>query len=88
MFFTNVFRYTERRRLANHAYQQTRRDLLLHADALAPLLQRHAIALRFDRLTDAHRTFDTCVAGTRMGTVTTSDLNNALDRLSQWIAAQ
>jgi predicted acylesterase/phospholipase RssA len=88
MFFTNVFRYAERRRLANHAYQQTRRDLLLHADALAPLFERHAIALRFDRLTDAKRTFDTCVAGARMGTVTTSDLNNTLDRLSEWIAAQ
>ena len=88
MFFTNVFRYAERRRLANHAYQQTRRDLLLHADALAPLFERHAIALRFDRLTDAKRTFDTCVAGTHMGTATTSDLNNTLDRLSQWIAAQ
>jgi NTE family protein len=88
MFFTNVFRYTERRRLANHAYQQTRRDLLLHADALAPLLQRHAITLRVDRLTDAKRAFDTCVTDARFGTVTTSDLNNTLDRLSQWIAAQ
>ncbi len=87
MFFTNVFRYAERRRLANHAYQQTRRDLLLHADALAPLLERHSIALRPDRLTDARRTFDTCVGGERFGTVTTSDLNTTLDRLSQWIAA-
>lgn len=88
MFFTNVFRYAERRRLANHAYQQTRRDLLLHANALAPLLQRHAISLQFDRLTDAKRTFDTCVGGGRFATVTTSDLNNTLDHLSRWIAAQ
>jgi predicted acylesterase/phospholipase RssA len=88
MFFTNVFRYAERRRLANHAYQQTRRDLLLHADALAPLLRRHSIALRFDRLNDAKRTFDTCVSGARFGTATTSDLNHALDHLSRWIAAQ
>ena len=88
MFFTNVFRYAERRRLANHAYQQTRRDLLLHADALAPLLQRHSIALRLDRLTDAKRTFDTCVAGARFGTTTTLHLNHTLDHLSQWIAAQ
>jgi predicted acylesterase/phospholipase RssA len=88
MFFTNVFRYAERRRLANHAYQQTRRDLLLHAAALAPLLQRHSIALRFDRLTDAKRTFDTCVAGMHFGTATTSNLNHTLDHLSRWIAAQ
>jgi predicted acylesterase/phospholipase RssA len=32
----NVFRYKERRVLANHAYQQTRRDLLAHAEALTP----------------------------------------------------
>jgi predicted acylesterase/phospholipase RssA len=88
MFFTNVFRYVERRRLANHAYQQTRRDLLLHADTLAPLLQRHSIVLRLDRLTDSRRTFDTCVAGPHYGTVTTSDLNDTLDHLSRWIAAQ
>jgi predicted acylesterase/phospholipase RssA len=88
MFFTNVFRYGERRRLANHAYQQTRRDLLLHADALAPLLERHAVSLRFDRLNDSRRTFDTCVQRTRFGTATTSELNTTLDHLSQWIAAQ
>jgi NTE family protein len=88
MFFTNVFRYAERRRLANHAYQQTRRDLLLHADALAPLLQRHAVSLRLDRLNDARRTFDTCVQRTRFGTATTSELNETLDHLSRWIAAR
>lgn len=88
MFFTNVFRYAERRRLANHAYQQTRRDLLQHADTLTPLLERHSIRLRLDRLTDAKRTFDTCVSGTRFGTVTTSHLNHTLDHLSRWIAAQ
>jgi hypothetical protein len=28
MFFKNVFRYADRKRLAEHAYQRTRRDLL------------------------------------------------------------
>jgi len=88
MFFTNVFRYAERRRLANHAYQQTRRDLLQHADALAPLLARHDVSLRFERLTDDERTFDTCVTSARFGAVTASHLNHTLDQLSQWLAAQ
>jgi len=40
MFFKNVFRYADRKRLAEHAYQRTRRDLYSHADALEPLLAR------------------------------------------------
>lgn len=88
MFFTNVFRYTERRRLANHAYQQTRRDLLAHADTLTPLLQRHGVSLRFDRLTDAARTVDACVQSIPVGTVVTTELSDTLDHLSRWIAAR
>jgi predicted acylesterase/phospholipase RssA len=88
MFFTNVFRYAERRRLANHAYQQTRRDLVLHHQVLAPLLQRHAVTLRLDRATDAKRTFDSCVQSAHPGIATASELNDTLDHLSQWIAAQ
>lgn len=88
MFFTNVFRYTERRRLANHAYQQTRRDLLAHAAVMTPLLQRHGVALRFDRLTDAARTVDTCVQSTSCGTVVTTELSDTLGRLSRWIEAR
>ena len=34
LFFKNVFRYADRRRLAEHAYQRTRRDLLANADGL------------------------------------------------------
>jgi NTE family protein len=88
MFFTNVFRYAERRRLADHAYQQTRRDLLAHADALTPLLQRHGISLRFDRLTDSARTVDACVQSVPFGTVVTTELSDTLGRLSDWIAAR
>jgi hypothetical protein len=88
MFSTNVFRYAERRRLADHAYQQTRRDLLAHADALTPLLQRHGISLRFDRLTDSARTVDACVQSVPFGTVVTTELSDTLGRLSDWIAAR
>ena len=88
MFFTNVFRYTERRRLANHAYQQTRRDLLAHADTLTPLLQRHGVSLRFDRLTDAARTIDACIQSVPFGTVVTTELSDTLGRLSRWIEAR
>ena len=57
LFFQNVFRYADRRRLAEHAYQRTRGDLLRHADGLQPLLRRHGIELRLDVLEDPRRTF-------------------------------
>jgi predicted acylesterase/phospholipase RssA len=88
MFFTNVFRYAERRRLANHAYQQTRRDLLQAADRLSPMLRRHGVTLRLDRLNDATRTFDTCVPAAHFHTTVTAGLGAALQQLSEWVAVQ
>jgi hypothetical protein len=55
MFFFNVFRYKERRALANHAYQQTRRDLLAQADVLAPLLAKYGFTLHACALQPASR---------------------------------
>jgi predicted acylesterase/phospholipase RssA len=82
MFFKNVFRYADRKRLAEHAYQRTRRDLYAHADALEPVLERHGIRLRRDLLADRSRTFTAAVRerARRMQPVTGS-LHRALDRL-------
>lgn len=49
-FFARLFDYGGRRRLCEHAYQQARVDLLARAAALAPVLQRHGLSLRTDRL--------------------------------------
>lgn len=57
MFFANVFRYSDRRRLVDHAYQCTRRDLLRAAPVLEPLLARHGLALRRRVLADRERSF-------------------------------
>lgn len=46
MFFTNVFSYTNRRRVCDHAYNHTIKELARHAPTLAPILARHGIALR------------------------------------------
>jgi NTE family protein len=82
LFFKNVFRYADRKRLAEHAYQRTRRDLYSHADALEPVLARHGIRLRRDLLADRTRRFGDAVAerGRRMQPVTGS-LHRTLDRL-------
>jgi NTE family protein len=61
MFFVNVFRYSDRQRLVDHAYQRTRRDLLRHADALEPLLARHGLGLRRTLLVDGRRHFRTAI---------------------------
>jgi predicted acylesterase/phospholipase RssA len=82
LFFKNVFRYADRKRLAEHAYQRTRRDLLAQAEGLEAILARHGIRLRRDRLEDPSRTFAAAVRerGRRAQPVTGA-LHRALDRL-------
>lgn len=82
LFFTNVFRYAGRRRLAEHAYQCTRRDLLAQAEALGPLLRRRGLRLNMEVLRDQKRAFST--AGTERAARTRNtarDLGRALGRL-------
>ncbi|HEX8755973.1 MAG TPA: patatin-like phospholipase family protein [Steroidobacteraceae bacterium] len=88
-FFTNVFRYAGRRRLADHAYQRTRRDLLAHASTLAPLLAQHGLSLDTRRLRDPERKFSTA-ARERSAHVrhVTMRLGRALGRLEDIVAAQ
>lgn len=85
-FFTNVFGYAGRRRLAEHAYQSTRRDLLAQADTLGPILERHGLALNTKLLRDRKRKFSTAAhersARTRH---TTRDLSRALDRIERML---
>lgn len=56
MFFTNIFSYADRRRLCEHAYQQTRADLLRRAASLKPVLARHGVSLDEACLRDNSRT--------------------------------
>jgi len=88
LFFKNVFRYADRKRLAEHAYQRTRRDLLAQADRLEPILARHGVRLRRDVLEDRSRSFGRAVRerARRMQPVTGS-LHRALDRLESSLHA-
>ena len=43
LFFANVFRYSGRLGLADHAYRRTRQDLLTQAAVLSPLLARRGL---------------------------------------------
>ena len=55
MFFANLFSYRQRKRICALAYTKTRRNLLERADALQPVLEKHGLSLRFDRLREDHR---------------------------------
>ncbi len=66
MFFANVFRYSDRRRLVDHAYQRTRQDLRRHARQLAPVLERHGLRLSAKALRDPQRSFHRAIEEQRI----------------------
>jgi len=89
LFFTNVFRYSGRQLLANHAYQETRRDLLAQADALTAVLSRCGLRLDTERLRDPHRTFSTAAKErTTHARQTFKRLEGVLDRVESMVSAQ
>lgn len=57
MFFANVFRYADRRRLVDHAYQRVRTDLRRRAAELQPVLARHGLRLNMTALRARHCSF-------------------------------
>ncbi|MCZ7564170.1 MAG: patatin-like phospholipase family protein [Burkholderiales bacterium] len=89
MFFTNIFSYASRRRLAEHAYQKTRKELLERRHALAPVLARHGIAIRVDVLTDSHRHLVKRHAPHKApiaAKAAADRLTHCLDDLARWVA--
>ena len=87
MFFVNIFSYADRRRLCEHAYQQTRADLLRRAGALKPILARHGLTLDKAVLADEKRTLlpDVPAAGAGLQGALQS-LNETLGRLEPLLA--
>ena len=55
LFLANTFGYSQRRRLAEHAYQRTRADLRSRRSVLGATLARHGLALDNAVLDDSHR---------------------------------
>ncbi len=76
----NTLSYADRRRLAEHAYQQARQWLRARAPQLTPLLARHAIALRADVLQDSTRVLVPATQRRRLGQAVTR-LHTVLDDL-------
>lgn len=93
MFFTNVFSYSSRHHLCEHAYQFTRKELLARREQLEPILARHGITLRLDILRDRTRHVTPQIAkehaveqnGMKKTAVSLTD---SLDELQDWIKAR
>ncbi len=96
MFFTNVLGFRQRKRTCALAYTKTRRNLLARTGELEPVLERHGIRLRRDRLEDSHRHVSDAVrdprpiyhdpARERTVRDTARDLARALDELERFVA--
>jgi predicted acylesterase/phospholipase RssA len=93
MFFTNLFSYSNRQRLCEHAYQMMRRDLWQRRHELGPRLARHGITIDVAGLRDTSRTLVPGVTAggplvaTRAATAV-SELRHTLDDLARWLAHQ
>ncbi|MEM6286487.1 MAG: patatin-like phospholipase family protein [Bacteroidota bacterium] len=92
MFFTNVFSFSSRKEVVEHAYASTLRQLRDRADEIGPVLERHGLSLRDDVL--ARPRFDLW-ASVGLGadravfpsTVPTRDLRDALEDLGDLLGA-
>jgi NTE family protein len=87
MFFANVFRYADRRKLVDHAYQRVRADLRRHADTVDGVLERHGLRLRRSVLRDRHRSFHASIEQQRRANARVfRDLDRTLRRLERLVA--
>jgi len=88
MFFTNVFSYSNREMVCQHAYRTTRRDLWLRRRRLGPILKRHGVTINESILRDGDRHFTSALSRRpdpmRLGNYKnkmTNRLDSLLDRL-------
>jgi predicted acylesterase/phospholipase RssA len=90
MFYTNIFTFSSRKAVCEHAYKVTRRDLRARADELEPVLARHGLQLRREVLADEARTVWDSLPGYRNGRggdTTLDRLEATLDRLEELLPA-
>ncbi len=91
MFFTNLFSYSSRRRLCEHAYQKTRHELWVRRHELAPALARHGIEIDVAVLRDERMTLVRSIRRHRetwiesRSAATARMLGRTLDDLERWL---
>ena len=83
LFYTNIFSFSARRRIAQLAYRNTLADLRARRAELAPVLARHGITLREDVLADRPRSLLAHLPAGSRHTEATARLDHALDELER-----
>ena len=83
LYLANTFSYAQRRRLAEHAYQQTRQMLRSNKTGISAKLARHGISLDHDALNDPKRHLTQALpSSTRVGQAI-GQLQDLMDDLGQ-----
>jgi len=92
MFFTNLFSYSGRHRLCEHAYQKMRRELWERRHELGPKLAKHGITIDAAVLREEKRTLVKSLRRRRSyqldteASQTARSLAATLDDLQRWLA--
>jgi NTE family protein len=90
LFFLNVFSYAHRRRVAEHAYQRTRQQLLDRIDVLSPMFAEFGLRMNERVLRDASRKLLPTAKRTQRGAVgaAATSLTETLDQLEIGLLAR
>jgi predicted acylesterase/phospholipase RssA len=87
IFFTNVFSYSSRNALCEHAFQATRADLRHQAEQVAPVLANYGLSLNMDALNDHGRTLSASIDhAVESHTRSSRKLSRTLDELEALLA--
>jgi NTE family protein len=85
MFFTNIFSYSNRRRMCENAYQNTRMMLWERRDEIAPKLARHGLRLKLPMLRDTSLTLVKKPVTGKRGRLSLTNLTDTLDDLDRYL---
>jgi predicted acylesterase/phospholipase RssA len=84
IFFTNIFSYTDRKALCEHAYQFTRQELLARRDELGKVLEKRGMSLNMELLKDEERSLEDSIGkGQSSHAPVARDLASVLDGLDE-----
>ncbi len=86
MFFTNVFSFSGRRAVCEHAYNRTMENLSKRRDEIAPILARHGLRLKVELLDGGPRSLWESVGLSNQTGSAIQRLNEAISRLESVVA--
>jgi NTE family protein len=85
MFFTNIFSYSSRQRVCQHAYRSTLADLRRRRDELSPIMLRHGLRLRDEVIEHTDRPITLGMAKPQRRSDVTAKLSRALEDIAELV---